>query len=177
MKGTKEACIGKIVGDVVERGREDQNVALADLLVEQQRRLVGELGDHAGVAGFDADGLVELDVFPAIVLQDRGVRRIEPGGGLEALAFAAGVARLLNACRRTRAPWCGRRRCGQGDQHAAAAAHVIAQVRFRSRRAGCRHRRARRRRTSRDSDWPSWSTVTGSISKAAWPEASSAALK
>ena len=37
----------EIVGEIVEAGSEQQDAALADLLFEQQRRLVGQTGDDA----------------------------------------------------------------------------------------------------------------------------------
>ena len=42
MKGTKTGMQREIVGEIVEAGGEQQHAALADFLVEQQRRLVGQ---------------------------------------------------------------------------------------------------------------------------------------
>ena len=122
---------------------------LAHLLIEQQGRLVGEAGHHPRLARVDADGLVELDVVPAVVLEDRGMRRIEPGGGLEAVALAAGVAGFLDAVVRHRHLGAGHRAMAQSDQHRAAAADVGTQRVFerRGQRAdiGEHHERVLRR--------------------------------
>jgi hypothetical protein len=63
----------------VESGRENQDVAFAHLLIHQQRSLIGEFRDGARAERVDADRLVELDVVPAVVLEDGRVRGIEPG--------------------------------------------------------------------------------------------------
>ena len=120
-------------------------MALAHLVVHQQRRLVGEPGRHARVAGRHADGLVKLDVVPAVVLQNGWVGAVQPDRRLESLAFPPRVARFFDAIvghGHTRAL---DRHVAQGDQHRAASAHVLAQLVLESQRQrahiGKRHER------------------------------------
>ena len=53
-EGHKHRMQREIVGEVVQAGRKQQHVALADFLVEQQRRSVGQAGNDARVAGIDS---------------------------------------------------------------------------------------------------------------------------
>ena len=48
-EGNKDRMQRKIVGQIVEAGGEQQDAAFADFFFEQQRRLIGEPGDHASV--------------------------------------------------------------------------------------------------------------------------------
>src|ERR1035437_1475702 len=73
------------------------------------------------------NGLVELDAFPPVVFQNRRMSGIQPRRGLEALALAAGVARLLNGVAGDRHLAAAHGKVSERDPHAAAAAHIVAQ--------------------------------------------------
>src|SRR5207248_698916 len=104
-----------------------EDVAFAELLVEEQRGLVAETGRDARSARRHVNRLVELDAFPSVVLQDGRMRGIEPCHGLKALALAAGVARLLDGVSGDRHASAAYREVSERDPHAAAGADVLAQ--------------------------------------------------
>ena len=98
----------------------------------EERRLVGEFGHDARVAGGDADGLEEFDVVPVVVLDDGGMRGIEPGDGLKTLAFPAGVTGGFDAFVGDGNLHAGHRHAAEGDEHGAAAAYIRLQFVFES---------------------------------------------
>src|ERR1039458_6639866 len=61
-EGDEGGVQGEIVADVIEGGSEDDDVAFADLPIEQQGGLIGEAGGDAGPGGGALGGLGELDV-------------------------------------------------------------------------------------------------------------------
>ena len=105
-KGTNEACSGKSLATLSNVEANTRTRPCAHLAVEQQRRVIGKPRHHARVARRHADRLVELHVFPAVVVLDGGMRGIQPRGRLETLAFPPRVARLFDACRRRPARAC-----------------------------------------------------------------------
>jgi len=84
-KGYEGGVQRQVVGDVVEARGEDQHASLADLLFEQQRSLVGEAGDDAGLARIDAHHLIKLHTLELVWRGATRDARIGGGNGLEAI--------------------------------------------------------------------------------------------
>ncbi len=62
----------EIVGEIVEARGEQQDAAFADLLFEQQGRLVGQARDDARAGVVDFHGEIEFHAGPAIGFADGG---------------------------------------------------------------------------------------------------------
>src|SRR5208337_3073702 len=86
----------KIVRDVVEGGGEDEDAAFADLLFEQERRLVGEARDDTRRAGVDLDHLIKLDAIQLVGASQGGMLGVGRCDGFKARATQCGVAGALD---------------------------------------------------------------------------------
>ena len=127
----------KIVGQILQTGREKHDAALADLLVDEERCPVGQAGNDVGVPGVDVDGVVELYAGKTAGSCHRRVRPIGFADRHELLAAAGRSARVvvhasnhLAEDRHATAARGGAER----DQHTPAALHVREDAVFERRR-------------------------------------------
>ncbi len=116
-KRDKDRMQRQVVGEVVEARGEQQHAAFAVLLVEQQRRAIGEPRRNARLRRIDGDSVEDLHLSPAAVvasrlrLLERGIAEIHlADGGRTAIArivarVACTAAPQRNA-RMMRRGWC-----------------------------------------------------------------------
>ena len=95
-KRNERSMQGEIVRYVVEGGSENEHASFADLLFEQERRLISQPRNHARLPRIDLDHLVEFNAVELVGAAQRGVFSVSCRDGFKTRTAEGGVAGSLN---------------------------------------------------------------------------------